>query len=180
MPSNYKITVLYYPQSIYITGLNRRYTRRIAKLINFFFQQRGLEVDLTKTKYFNIKKGLNFLGWTLKKTQHHNLIVFISESFQNHQKKEIKWLLKKSTSDPFDKVLLKFHKRIQILYKSLYDLSLSKIYNHKSYNLMSLDQQNVYKNYLCHIYLYIYSLDRFINLVFWKFLKKRHTHRPNS
>lgn len=180
IPSQHKITVFYYPQYIYITGLNRRYTQRIAKLISFFFQQRGLEVDFKKTKYFNIKKGLNFLGLTLKKTQHQHLIVFISKSFQNHQKKEIKWLLKKSTSEPFPKVLLKFHKKIQTLYKSLYFLCLFKESNHQSYKHTSLYQKDIYKNYLYHIDIYINSLDRFINLVFCKFLKKRHTHRSNS
>ena len=149
--------IFFYTRSIYLIGLNRRQFQRIKKLINFFLKKRGL--DLKNITYFNLKKGFDFLGWTLKITKKKSLMVTISEKFQRLQKKEIKWLIKNSMS--------------QLLYKLI-----RKLNNKIEKDLIEYENQrlcNIVKN----IEIFYSDLNFFINKIFWKWAKKRHNNRSN-
>lgn len=149
--------IFYYPQSIYLIGLNRRQFQRITKLINLFLKKRGL--DLKHITYFNLKKGFDFLGWTLKITKKSYLMVKISDNFQHLQKKEIKWLIKNTRSQSLYKLIIKLNNKIE-----------KDLIEYENQRLCSIVE---------NIEIFYSDLNFFINKIFWKWAKKRHNSRSN-
>nr|YP_009184828.1 putative reverse transcriptase [Jenufa perforata]ALO62930.1 putative reverse transcriptase [Jenufa perforata] len=150
--------IFYFPRFIYLIGTNPRQFKRIQKFINLFLKRRGLY--LNNFTYFNLKKGVDILGWNLK-IEKSNLIVKISESFCNFQKKEIKWLIKNSNHEPIYKLIRKLNNKIK---NDLIEYEKQRLFN-------ILNFQNIETFYD--------DLNFFINKIFWKWAKKKHNNHSN-
>jgi RNA-directed DNA polymerase len=96
--SRSKINLVRYADDLIITGKSERQLLRVKKHVNVFLEERGLQLNESKTSINHISEGFDFLGWNIKKYSHKLLIKISKKSITSH-KKDLRCLVK-NTSNP--------------------------------------------------------------------------------